>query len=414
MKWLNLFIILLTSPFFLFPSEKYIWILCCLPIIFLVRLVKTKSLIQRTILDWAILILLCQVFFSCIIIPKISISLPKITNILFGIIVFYIIQDILKSEKFIKIGAVIFLAGSIILALIGIFGMSSKYNMKYLDFIYNTQLKIPNINFNLPGAEEGFHPNAIGGTLIIVLPIFISLLSSAFTHDKNNFLFIKRKANIGFFITGLFVISSVLFLTQSRGSWIGLFIGILFLLIIKKKFKMLILALIFLLLTMIVFFSFENSSFLLQEMQGKMINRISLWSIAIDNIQTYPIFGIGMNYVRRIPSVEYETAHFHNHFLHIAAELGLPALIGFLSIIISVLFMCLKVLHHSNVLWMNAIIAGLLSGQIAHLVFGINDSIPLGAKTGIFFWISIGLIVAIYRFSTEKIGKNKIKKNYVD
>jgi hypothetical protein len=41
---------------------------------------------------------------------------------------------------------------------------------------------------------------------------------------------------------------------------------------------------------------------------------------------------------------------------------------------------------------------GLGCGQLAHVIFGMTDSIALGAKVGIFFWVSLGLITAIYNY----------------
>ena len=45
---------------------------------------------------------------------------------------------------------------------------------------------------------------------------------------------------------------------------------------------------------------------------------------------------------------------------------------------------------------------GLGCGQMAHLIFGMADSIPLGAKVGIIFWISLGLITATYNYVLKK------------
>jgi hypothetical protein len=54
---------------------------------------------------------------------------------------------------------------------------------------------------------------------------------------------------------------------------------------------------------------------------------------------------------------------------------------------------------------MRLIVLGLGCGQMAHFLFGLVDSIPLGAKVGIFFWLSIGLITAIYNFEFYGYGE---------
>ncbi|TET70287.1 MAG: hypothetical protein E3J56_08305 [Candidatus Aminicenantes bacterium] len=49
---------------------------------------------------------------------------------------------------------------------------------------------------------------------------------------------------------------------------------------------------------------------------------------------------------------------------------------------------------------------GLGCGQMAHFIFGMADSIPLGAKVGIFFWFSLGLIAAMYNYMLKNSEKN--------
>jgi O-antigen/teichoic acid export membrane protein len=39
------------------------------------------------------------------------------------------------------------------------------------------------------------------------------------------------------------------------------------------------------------------------------------------------------------------------------------------------------------------------AGQLAHFLFGMGDSIPLGAKPGVLFWISLALIAGIYNYT---------------
>jgi len=107
-----------------------------------------------------------------------------------------------------------------------------------------------------------------------------------------------------------------------------------------------------------------------------------------------------------------EMAHVHNHFLHTAAELGIPALIALLAILIGMGIMCVQVWRKSTIKWMRMVVLGLGWGQIAHLIFGITDSIPLGSKAGIFFWLSLLLITAIYNFVMREQYQCLWKNNY--
>jgi O-antigen ligase len=118
--------------------------------------------------------------------------------------------------------------------------------------------------------------------------------------------------------------------------------------------------------------------------------------IGIGIVQQHPIFGIGMNHVRQLPSIGYGYAHLHNHFLHTAAELGIPGFIGLASLLIGALSMCHRIWKRSKTPWMRTASRGLAAGQLAHMFFGLVDSVPLGAKVGIFFWFSLALITAMH------------------
>jgi hypothetical protein len=58
--------------------------------------------------------------------------------------------------------------------------------------------------------------------------------------------------------------------------------------------------------------------------------------------------------------------------------------------------MWLEVWRKGTVGWMRVAAQGLAAGQLAHFIFGLVDSIPLGAKPGTFFWFSLALIAAMY------------------
>ncbi len=396
--WIQFILIGLLAPFFLFPSMKFIWILFIVPLIWIWRWVFKKDFFERTILDWAIFILVIQVFATCLIIPELAFSLSKIMGVLYGIAFFYSLIALLKTEKLIRAGIVLFLGGGLVLSFIGILGMI-RSNVKYLDELYKISTLIPKINFNLPGAEKGFHWNAIGGTLILIIPLYIILIFLYLRRKKQNYLIYKNSLFLIFLFLGLLVTSAVLLLTQSRGSWIGLLLSCLILLIPRRRGKKWGLILMFLFIVVyLMFLGFNKFPLSVKEMQSKIDSRTQLWNFAIKTIEINPVFGIGMNQVRKDPLVGYYQAHVHNHLLNTAAELGIPGLIAYLSILIGTGFMCYETWRKSDVSWIRVTALGLGCGQLAYLIFGLADSISLGAKVGIFFWFSLALITAIYNY----------------
>jgi O-antigen ligase len=105
-----------------------------------------------------------------------------------------------------------------------------------------------------------------------------------------------------------------------------------------------------------------------------------------------------MDRLRYDPGIGYESAHAHNQLIHTAAELGIPGLAAYLAILIGAGWMCLDVSKRARAAWMRDAARGLGAGQLAFLIFGMGDAIPLGGKNGVFFWVSLALIAAMYNY----------------
>ena len=404
--WVQLFLIGLTAPFFLFPSMKYVWVLFIVPGIWIWRLGMKKQFFNRTLLDWAIVVLLIQVFATCIVVPDLAFSLPKIAGVLLGVLFFYSIVALLISDKLIKWGILGFIGASLIFSIVSILGVqwasasSETHSKKMMTKIAEN---FPKINWNLPGAELGFNANAIGGTLILIIPLCF-VIFFLFLKRRKKYHLISSKAIplISIFVTTS-VLCIVLFLTQSIGSWIGLIISI-WILLLSWKWRMWSLVILFLLI--VITFSSHNEKTVVNIIKTKVDVRKEAWSGAIDKIGEQPVFGIGMNSFRQIPDFKDYRVHAHNHFLHTAAELGISGLIAYLAMLIGTGYMCYEIWKVSNVGWMKISALGVVCGQLAHLIFGMMDSIPLGAKVGFFFWFSLALITAMYNYMIRKnVGK---------
>jgi len=400
--WVQFSLIALTAPFFLFPSMKYVWVFLIIPMIWACRRIIKKRFFERTVLDWAVVILLIQIFATCLIVLDLGFSLPKIAGVLFGIIFFYSAINLLITKKLIRVGIVLFLLGGLILSIISILGMT-RYNLEYRNDLYKIYKLIPKINFNLPGAEEGFNPNAIGGTLIIVIPLFIISTVSHLQRKKQNNLLNNNKAFLIFLLIGLLIISIVLWLTHSRGSLVGLLLSIWLILMQTSKGKKWGLILILVIIAgYLMSVGLNNIPVVVKDVKDKFDLRFKTWNLAIEKISSAPFLGIGMNQLRKHPLLHYERAHAHNHLLHTATELGIPGLVAYLALLICAGFMCFDIWRKSNIGWMRMTALGLGCGQLAHFIFGMADSIPLGAKVGIFFWFSLALIAAMYNYMLKK------------
>ena len=408
--WIPFLIVLAISPLFLFPSREKNWIFLVFFAMALILKVIKGKIFGPTPLDLAILMLLIQILISSFVVSDIELSLPKIAGAIFGILFFYFSLDVLKNESIIKTGLIILLCGGALFSVLCLLGMIIiPAEIKYFKGLVDLHKSLPKINFHLPGAESGFDPNPVGGTLVLFMPLCFSFLYS-YIKKKNGESLPGGKAVVYIILVPTILISSfVLLLTQSRGSWLALISSLMLFLIIesrKRKGKMLVVLLIVALCVMVGFYiqliGYNNINSAKNELISKFYGRLQAWQVGMKIIQEHPLTGIGMNYVRMQEGIGYSRAHAHNHYIHTAAELGIPALIAYLAMTIISLVMCFHVARITDSFWIKAAVRGLAMGQVAYSIFGIGDSIPLGAKVGIFFWISLALIVALFKLSLTR------------
>ena len=402
--WFFFLILIALSPVFLFPTIDKTALFFIFPLLWIFKWKKTAKFLDKTVLDLAVFLLLFQVFAASLTVPDLLISLPKISGIVFGIFLFYSLVAILKSENLLKIGIVIFLISGIAISVIGVLDLIKK--QKYLDLINTASSYVPKLNYALPSAERGIHPNALGGTIVLVIPLFFILIFSCMRKQELEYSLFDNKFFLIYLWLGIIITCSVLVLTQSRGSWIGLVLSAnLFFLRRKRGMKIGLLMMLCFVLAYFVLLGPTEIEKGIDQASGSVSKRIELWSLAVNKIGEKPLTGMGMNYFRQIPEVGYRRAHAHNHLLHTAAELGIPALLAYLAILIGAGYMCATVWMKTKAGWMKMTVLGLGAGQLAHFIFGIGDSIPLGAKTGVIFWMSLALITAIFNY--EIFGKSE-------
>jgi putative inorganic carbon (HCO3(-)) transporter len=139
--------------------------------------------------------------------------------------------------------------------------------------------------------------------------------------------------------------------------------------------------------------------------------RIELWSMALAVIRDAPLTGVGMNGFRRIGPERYPTlllppgadaVHAHNNLLQAALDLGLPGLAAYVATWAIAGWLLVTVYRRSSDAVYRALAGGLTAGLIAHFTFGIGDAIPLGAKVGVLFWLTLALVEGLYQVTDAR------------
>jgi putative inorganic carbon (HCO3(-)) transporter len=401
--WLEPALVILLAPVFLFPTPRRSILFLFLPLIFVIHFIARRRIVERSAVNAPLVLILLMVGASLYATYDVAFSLPKIAGTLLGAAVFFAIINSIDSSRSIAILLGLFILGSIGLSIMGLLGTQWLYKVPVLGGI---TAHLPVRLKGLPGAEEGFHPNAVAGGLILFLPLQIALLVSIW-RDR-----ISRRLKV-LLAASLLFNGGVLVLTQSRGGWFGMAVGGLLLVSWMNRRGRWVALAVFALASVVVLWlgpskvgdkmmaSIGNSSGVSPSIEG----RLEVWNRAIYGISDFPFTGMGMNTFRKVVHVLYplfltspdiDIASCHNQLLQTALDLGIPGLVAYVALLAAAIAMGIGIWRHGQQHWMRASAQGLVCGIVAQQVFGITDAIPLGAKVGIFFWIALGLLAAMH------------------
>lgn len=254
-------------------------------------------------------------------------------------------------------------------------------------FLYNNQWRPETLLGN---------PNKLGGYLILVIP-FISI----------GLIMFREKVVYRCFALFVFLMTVVaLFLSGSRGAWIGI-IGSFFVVMcivifnrencIKRK-KMLsyflygVVGCIFiagLFYTINPKFIFHNSD----------MERLYLWNSAIHMIKDYPISGIGFGNFNEVYNNGYilECAKDprlnspHNIFLHYAVSFGLLGGLSFIFLIFTQIYILLKNIWNMAG-FRRLFVYASLCGIIGMIVHGMVDTMITTKPYASMYWLLYGVV----------------------
>lgn len=133
--------------------------------------------------------------------------------------------------------------------------------------------------------------------------------------------------------------------------------------------------------------------------------RIDIWRGAIEMIKDYPVFGVGYGlFPKIIPMyVPVGNRDAHNTYLILAAEMGIPALIIFLIILLIMIRNSYWLYRQCNDKFIKAFALGLLGGLFGLLMVNMFGSRLNSEEVSAYFWIYAGLIMAAVRMKQKGV-----------
>ena len=311
--------------------------------------------------------LLISAFFSQ---SRIS-SLRELLSYAAGLMVFLACASLSWKDKFTIIRTII-LAG-VIIGLLALYQYFFGFS-HILDYI--SKMKI-NDHFALDYIERQrvffpfITPNTLAGYLILVIPLAL------INEGKGKYLILAP-------------LLSALFLTQSLGAFISIFLGIIVYFCLQGKFKkrwLLVLLGLFATIGIIFMLRTKTQKQHIQPLFSTTM-RLTYWQETFQIIKSHPLTGIGPGNFD-LPRSRYA----HNSYLQLWAETGTLGLLAFLWLTLSIIKSSLKILKHPS--YKNQVVA-LLASCAAFLVHNFIDFTFFLPEVSFVWWAIAGFLYSLH------------------
>lgn len=335
-------------------------------------------------------------------------TLPKATNLFLGLAAWRFLATYADSNSRFLLGCLAVIGLGLGFTAVGVATTDWQLQIGWVGALFNL---LPNTRITLPEASaSGVHMNALAGTIALFLPLTCAFL-----------LHLNRR-RLKWFVVGLTLVIglllTILLLAQSRGALVAIAGAFLFASLLWSavatptpgrtfvRVALGAIALVTALLMLIVgpqsfirIWSDPPNATLIGTLSTITV-RQEIWHWAWVAIGDFPLTGTGLGtfrvvihrlYPNMVP-LTFDMGHAHNIFLQVALDTGLPGLAFYISILLLALRSAWRTARGAAELRLMAI--GLASSVVAVHLFGVLDAIAPGQKTGLLFWMQLGLIAA--------------------
>ena len=147
---------------------------------------------------------------------------------------------------------------------------------------------------------------------------------------------------------------------------------------------------------------------LLSDRDSESMNiRFDLWASAVEITRAYPLTGAGANMYRDgrvralFPAASYGSPpHAHNAWLQMGADMGLPGLVIFLGIQMTLATLLIRTWQQGDPA-ARVVALGVGGGLLAHTIYSLGDAVPLWDRLAVMYWLLAGLAAAQYALVTN-------------
>jgi putative inorganic carbon (HCO3(-)) transporter len=431
--WLEPFWIVALSPSLLLRDylwDPWVqpWLIAALLLFWPLRLLSTRRLMPATAVSWPLLLLLFWAPMGVLASPNHERSWEALGYLALGLASYLALVNWSLTRRYPWLVAGLVAAVGLALAALG---PSLLINISDEFFVFSDDLTksqpIP-----IFGLSETVNPNVLAGILAILAPLFFAL-TLRWDWLRNRWL--RYGLAILCALATLAMLATVL-LAQSRGAYLAVAIGLMVVLVLRWPRSILVLAIALVAAGTVL--SWEGIFRVVQavgtnDSLTSLSGRGEVWQRALYALRDFPLTGIGMGVFDLVIPKLYpyfeikngaEIPHAHNLWLQVGMDLGLPGLILYGWLWVSIVRTLLQLIrqnsqavnypdthaltrqeryllhHHLRQLeraaalrWTLAV--GLLGAFVAMFVHGLVDAVTWGTKLAFVPWLLISLVTLL-------------------
>lgn len=371
---------------------------------FIFKVLRGKRTFRFEAIDLAVVVFMVFIFFGGVVSVDFSTSIKSAAVFIALMMSYFLIANLIRNQALTKRILYTFVFSMFITAVIGLY---QKFFMAANTTWHDTTM-FGDIGTRIYSTFQ--NPNVYGEYLVMAIPLAIALMFTQKSLKDRFTVFIMTAAAL-----------MALVYTQSRGAWLAFIISMAIYLLIRTG-RMLVIYLLGVLSLPILPFVLPQSIVSRFMSIGNLSDsstsyRVSIWRAAINMIEEFFAGGIGIGttaFSKVYPSYSLagiEAApHSHQLFFQIAIEMGIFALIAFLSL----MFILIRknsygLMHYSKKSGYTLISSAALCGIIGMLIQGMTDYVWYNYRVFGMFWIVMGLCVASLRCAgNEKDNQERI------
>lgn len=414
--WGDVLALVAAAPFFYFPQRLPPWG----PLVgFLIlalgwgwRRHRLGCWGLRTPADWPVVVLLLLLPLAVWVPPALlrdDYSYPRALILVWNIALFSLVK--VHSARTSRLRIII--AGGMIgattaVALAALFGTRWENKLPLITGFLN---RLPRLAVGVFGAEYGFSPNQLAGTILYALPFALAWLV----------LLVRRREWHGSaaLACAAAIMGLVLVASQSRAGLIGFVFSLAIMILAPTRWGRWVLglctlaALVALLLpsTPAALLRLDDTTKVQHAMESTSITgRFEIWSRAVQALQDFPLTGVGLGAFRGVihhlyPSMmlapDFDVAHAHNFFLQTGLDFGLIGLAALLAIYILAAVQLLHLWRTVSFVGHRYWAVGLFAALGGQTIYSMFDAVAMGSKTNLLFWWLLGIIFGISSIRAE-------------